>query len=191
MKKYLLIGLTALALYACSDSSQNVVPVSQTKPVQSNQRTTGGEDENEPLDEAEILSTRYEEDLSDYDREIYELNPELQGLIRTKKTRLILGFEGFDKEIVMGSNFKEGSIEFKVCECCTKCESKGFIAGSADFNKCMFGCVNGDNPIVVQIEQMPTKIPPTYIDACAYVGNKVIDPPIITTLLRACAKYDN
>ncbi len=102
MKKYLLIGLTALALYACSDSSQNVVPVSQTKP--NNHRSS--ETNCPTVDTAEIVSLITDAEISDEYKEIYNKFPEIVAIIKTNKSEELMGLAGVEPEELIGHSIE-------------------------------------------------------------------------------------
>jgi hypothetical protein len=98
MKKYLMIAVTAFGLYACTDSSQNVVPTEQAKT--NNHRD--GKDDCPTVDIAQIVSFVNDRDIPDEYQELYNQYPEMVAIIKTEKDGELLGLAGIEPDELAG-----------------------------------------------------------------------------------------
>lgn len=177
MKNQVILLITLLSLYACSDRSSNHIEPTEVHQSISNQRI-GKENLEEVLDAATIISTRYDKEISDELNHIYELNPEIDAILWAEKGQGILGIKFLEDKEKIEEKYTKGFFEFYDCECARKADAIGdSFKNIIQYQQYIQNCLKN------QFQLYPIK----------GGGNGVVSPltviPDITDYLRACSKY--
>ncbi len=184
MKNYLILIVTILALYACSERSSDNVPPTKSPTPTANQRISS-ESTEEVFDVASIVSSRYDGELPEEDKMIYEQNPEIDAILWAEKGQGILGVTFFVEKEISVEIYKKGKFAFYDCDCAKQADAIGdSFSTHIERQKYVQNCLNNQY-MFLPIEVKPN---PKSKDAGRVEPRAVIID--ITDYLRACSKYN-